>query len=447
MTKEDLLGKASKDLMLKEPFYGFFLLSLNKVWDKRIPTAGVSKNNINYQLSINEKFWMNLTDNHRIGLLKHELLHIAYFHLSMYFSFSDRKLANIAMDLEINQYIDKGYLPGDEYTRDQFDNLVKGIQENVKKSLSDGTITEEEALVELGKIPSRGIMFEDYADLKLEAKAGSRYYYDKLKQAKEEKEKNGSSGCPAFDGLCDQMEAESELEKLLNGTGISDSDHSTWEEFDDLTEAEKKLIDKQLTNVLQNVADQTVKKRGTIPGHIEDYLIEANKIIPPKFDWKQYIRRFTGTSTKIFTKKIRRKENKRYSESPGLKIKMKQHMLLGIDTSGSVSNDELTEFMNEIHHIYKCGVDVTIIQCDTTIRSIEAYKGKNELNIHGRGGTEFDPVLEYYNANLRKYTSLVYFTDGECCTDVKPKAPVLWVLSERSEMNDSLPGKVIKLEL
>jgi predicted metal-dependent peptidase len=99
---------------------------------------------------------------------------------------------------------------------------------------------------------------------------------------------------------------------------------------------------------------------------------------------------------------------------------------------------ELTEFMNEIHHIHKAGVDITIVQCDTSIRSIEAYKGKNDLKVHGRGGTEFDPVLDYYNANLKKYTSLVYFTDGECYTSVKPRNRVLWVLSERSEMNEDL---------
>ena len=122
-------------------------------------------------------------------------------------------------------------------------------------------------------------------------------------------------------------------------------------------------------------------------------------------------------------------------------------MLLAIDTSGSVSNDELKEFMNEITHINKCGVDITIIQCDTNIKSIAPFNPREEFKVHGRGGTEFDPVLEYYNANLKKYTSLVYFTDGECYTEVKPKAPVLWVLSERSSMNDSLPGKVIKLEL
>jgi predicted metal-dependent peptidase len=123
-------------------------------------------------------------------------------------------------------------------------------------------------------------------------------------------------------------------------------------------------------------------------------------------------------------------------------------MLLGIDTSGSVSDDELREFMTEIHHIHKTGVDVTIIQCDTAIVSIKEYKGKYDgIKIGGRGGTSFDPVIDYFNANLKKYTSLVYFTDGEAWTDLKPKAPTLWVLSECSQMNESLPGRVIKLEL
>ena len=103
--------------------------------------------------------------------------------------------------------------------------------------------------------------------------------------------------------------------------------------------------------------------------------------------------------------------------------------------------------MNEMHHIYKAGVDITIIQCDTRIRSIEKYNGEHELTVNGRGGTEFDPVLEYFNDNNKLYTSLVYFTDGECSTSILPKGPTLWVLSEQSYMNESLPGRVIKLEL
>lgn len=97
--KSESLSKVSKELLLKEPYYGFFLLQLNKIWDnKRVPTAGVSKQGINYQLAINEDFWESLSQEHRTGLLKHELLHIAFGHLSMYFKFSDKRLANVAMD-------------------------------------------------------------------------------------------------------------------------------------------------------------------------------------------------------------------------------------------------------------------------------------------------------------------------------------------------------------
>lgn len=392
MDKQQSLSKISKELMLKEPYYGFFLIMLNKMWRKDLPTAGVSKNGINYQLAINEEFWTSLSEKHQMGLLKHELLHIAFGHLVSFGSFRNKKLANVAMDMEINQYIDPEYLP-------------------------DG-----------------GIDINNYEDLNLDKKAGCRYYYDKLQQLKDEKDKDGTCG-------------NEEMDKLLDNIDNGDvPDHSTWEEFDDLSEAEKKLIEKQIQKVLSDAKEQTIKKRGNVPGEIEGVII-IEEIVKPKFDWRSYVRRFSGTSTKVFTKKIRRKENRRYDENPGLKIKMKQHMLLAIDTSGSVSDTELNEFMNEIHHIYKAGVDITIVQCDTSINSIEEYKGKNELNVKGRGGTEFDPVLDYYNANQKKYTSLVYFTDGECYTSVKPKGRILWVLSERSSMNESLPGHVIKLEL
>jgi len=392
MDKAQSLSKISKELMLKEPYYGFFLIMLNKVWRKDLPTAGVSKQNINYQLAINEEFWTGLSDMHKMGLLKHELLHIAFGHLTSFSSFSNKKLANVAMDMEINQYIEDSWLP------------------------------------------EGGIRIEDYEDLKLDKRAGCRYYYDQLLRLQDEKDKNGTTGNDAMD-------------KLLDNVASGDiPDHSTWEEFDDMTDAEKKLIEKQVQKILQDAKEQTVKKRGNVPGEIEG-LIVVEEFTAPKFDWKGYLRRFTGVSTKVFTKKIRRKENRRYEDNPGLKIKMRQHMLLAIDTSGSVSDTELTEFMNEIHHIYKAGVDITIVQCDTSIKSIQPYKGKNEINVLGRGGTEFDPVLDYYNANLKKYTSLVYFTDGECYTSVKPRSKVLWVLSERSGMNEDLPGQVIKLEL
>ena len=398
-SRDEILSKACKDLMFREMYWGFFILMMNKVWRNNLPTAGVSKNGINFQLAINEQFFTDLPKLHREGLIQHEAMHIAYNHLTQWFNFSDKKIANIAMDLVINQTISDDYLP------------------------------------------EGGMKLELFPELNLEPDQGTHYYYEKLTQAKEQKEQTGSSGSQALDSLLDQMEGGQS-----NGN-IELPDHSTWEEFDGLSESESRIMKAQLDRVLEQAADMTVKKRGTVPGNISDYLLALQQVEPPKFDWKGYLRLFIGTSAKVYIKKSRRKENIKFTDSAGIKIKRKQNILLGIDTSGSVSESELLEFMSEIYHIWKTGVEVTIIQCDTRIRSIDEYKGTFEMKFHGRGGTEFDPVLEYFNENRNKFNSLIYFTDGECYTDVKPRNPVLWVLSERSTINNNLPGKVIRLEL
>jgi predicted metal-dependent peptidase len=395
LSNHDSLARTSKELMLKEPFYGLLLLSLNKQWDKRVPTAGVSKNGVNFQLTINEDFWNSLSDNHKRGLLKHELLHIGFFHIQCQDEFQNKKVANIAMDIEINQYIDAEDLP------------------------------------------EGGCTLESFAEYNLPPKAGCREYYKLLMEAKEQEEQSSSGG--KISDMAGMDDGEQ------HGSGTMLPDHGTWKDFEDLSEAEKKLLESQTAHILKEIADSVEKSRGTIPGEFKGILERLRHVEPPKFDWRSYVRRFAGGAKEVFTKKLRRKDNKRFEENPGLKIKNKRHLLVAIDTSGSVSDKEVKEFLNEIHHIHKTGSEVTILQCDTTIRSIEKYKPNEDITLHGRGGTDFDPVLEYYNENQRKYTCLFYLTDGECSTDVKPKGKMLWVISTRGEINKGLPGPQIKL--
>jgi predicted metal-dependent peptidase len=395
-TKQESLAKASKELMLKEPFYGLFLIGLNKLWSKRVPTAGVCKHNINYQLAINEEFWESLSPEHHIGLLKHELLHIAFFHLTIHNDFADKNLANIAMDLEINQYIDSMYLP-------------------------DGGCTIDN---------------EMFAPMNLPPKAGCRVYYDLLQQ-----QLDNGDGTSKFEKM---MKAMGQGQPTY-GDGDQVPDHSTWDEFNELSEAEKKLVQKQVEHQLKEIAEQVQKSRGHVPGELVALLDRLNNSEPPKFDWKAYLRRFTGGSQKVFTKKLRRKFNKRFEDNPGLKIKHRKHILVAIDTSASVSNTEVQEFFHEIDHIAKTGADITVVHCDTHIRHIGPYKAGDKIEVHGRGGTYFDPVLELYNESQDKYTCLIYLTDGECDCSVKPRGKMLWVISTRGSINKDLPGPQIKL--
>lgn len=404
MTKQESLAKASKNLMFKEPFYGLFLIMLNKVWNNKIPTAGVSLNGINYQLTISENFWKPLSELHQQGLLKHELLHIGFSHLTSYNHLINKELANIAMDLEINQFIDKNMLPEGGMTLDLF------------------------------------------PELNLEPNQGTNYYYEKLQKAA-----NNKGTCPNLDEMMDAMSQGQMTVTVSKGKGgniqveVNLPDHSTWEEFDKLPEATKKLIQQQTGHILKEVADQVQKSRGTIPGEFAEILEKLNEVEEAKFDWKGFLRRFVGGSTEVETKRTKRKENYRFEDSPGIKTYEKRRILVGIDTSGSVSTKELKEFMNELYHVHKTGTAITVVQCDTAISHIGKFNINEDMHIHGRGGTSFEPVCDYYNEHHKDYSCLVYFTDGESSAPDKCRGPVLWVISTNGTMNEELKGVQIQL--
>jgi predicted metal-dependent peptidase len=380
----NLVSKTSKNLIFDEPFYGLFLVGLNKVYRNDIPTAGVSKNGIGVQLTINPEFFTSLSEKHRKGLLKHELLHISFGHLLSRDLYDDKKLFNIAADLEINQYIN-------------IDNLPEG-----------------------------GLLLSSFPELNLPDRAGTKVYYELLQQA----QKSGS--CPSLDDLLDKMD------------GSTPICHGTWDEFEDLPEADKKLIQKQIEHQVKETAESTEKRSGNIPGELADLIERLRHTEPAKFDWRGYLRRFVGNSSIIFTKKLRRKYNKRYSGNPGLKIKFKNHICVGVDTSGSVSNDELKEFFSELVHMHKTGHKITIVQCDTRINSVKDFNPKMDWEIHGRGGTSFQPVVDHYNEK-KSYTALIYFTDGEAYTPEDCPKNSLWVHSSHCSINEDLPGQKIQL--
>lgn len=385
MNNHEDLAIISKELMLEQPFYGLFLIGLNKEFGKAVDTAGVSRQNINYKLVINPDFWNSLSNNHRKGLLWHEVLHIVFDHINLRNSYGDFRLFNIAADCELNQYIPEHLLP-------------------------EGAI-----------LPST------FPDLNLKLRAGTHYYYNELLKDQQNNGGNGGS-----------------LQDLLDALGDEDM-HPTWKEFDDMSEAEKRLMTAQAEYQIREAVEEVIKARGSIPGEISSIYQRITNPEPPKFDWRKYIRNFIGNSYQVETRTSRKKLNKRFPDFPAMKFKPKKHILVAIDTSGSVSDTEVKEFLNEIYHLHRAGTELTVAQCDTEIRDISKYNPRKDIKIYGRGGTEFDPILEYYNKNAHVYTSLVYLTDGECTASITPRGKMLWVISTNGTPNQQLPGPQIQL--
>jgi|688.fasta_scaffold198166_3 predicted metal-dependent peptidase len=407
------IAKYSKTLMFKEPFYGLFLIGLNKKLNKNIGTACVCKENINTSLMINPEFWIEQDENTKVGVLKHELLHIAFHHLENLDSYGEKELLNIAADIEINQFIEKEW---------------KGKTWNG---------------LEIDKKP--------FKELNLPKKAGTRVYYDLLyKEAKDNPNGDVAKLLGALKDAANNGTGSTIKVKLGDGTEMDvPCSHEMWSEFEGMSEADKKLLGKQIDHQLKEVANTINKSRGTIPAEMVEYINGLFEIVEAVIDWKSYLRRFNGMATKVYTKKTRRKLNKRFAGNPALKIKQRKNTLVAIDTSGSVSNKDLEEFFNEIHHIYKTGTEIDIIECDAAIQRVYKYDGKQKdrIEVKGRGGTSFEPVMVYLKEHKGKYQNIIYLTDGECSAPNTPPArPILWVICESGRIGDDLPGAKVQIK-
>ena len=91
-----------KSIMREQPYYGMFACGLKKEFSNEIDTAGVCLDGINYKLLINKNYWDGLTKDQRIGVMRHELGHLLFFHVTDHNQWSDlcpnHEMLNVAMD-------------------------------------------------------------------------------------------------------------------------------------------------------------------------------------------------------------------------------------------------------------------------------------------------------------------------------------------------------------
>jgi predicted metal-dependent peptidase len=294
----------------------------------------------------------------------------------------------------------------------------------------------------------------------IQVSAGKKYY-ELLSQLNQNRQKQpgnpqqgndpSQGGTHGDDGSSPEKSKIWDMYDAMKGGETTVCSHEKWKEFmDGLPEADRKLIEKQIDYQVKEIAADIKKKgRGTIPGELQSYIDSLFEITEAVIDWKSYLRRFAGSSDKTYTKKTRRKLNKRYEENPALKIKTKKHILVGIDTSGSVSNNDLLEFFNELHHIYKTGVKISVVEGDTQIHRVYEYNGKAPEFVQGRGGTYMSPIIEYYNKHHKEYNTLIILTDGECESEpVKARTQMLWVICSSGidiKKIEQFPGAKVKI--
>lgn len=396
--------KIVKLLIIRDPFYGNLLLTLDKQVSTKVPTACVTINNkFELSLLINEEYWFTLSDDHKYGLLKHEMLHVAMFHLFLMKDFEHARIYNVAADIALHEHMDTQHINDQWITRASF------------------------------------------PDLKLKEFESAEYYYNQLINSKHVQFIGFGKGSGQCQGDGDQdgnSDGSGDRDEDGNGGGKYDKFMDMDDKDGEGSEFQKELVRKNLEQKVREVMKST---RGYVPAFMDE-LLEKFKEPEPILDWKRIIRYFGTASTETYTRTSRNKRNKRYADWPALKFKPKLKLLAAIDTSGSVSSSILVEFFEQLFYIMKTtGAQIDIIECDAAIGKRYTLQKNQEIKVTGRGGTDFTPPVEI--VNKEGYNSLIYFTDGEGSYNCELKKKALWVIYNHHESEDShfshLKGKRI----
>ena len=177
--------------------------------------------------------------------------------------------------------------------------------------------------------------------------------------------------------------------------------------------------------------------------------------VPPQLIAKTKLYHFTGQEAFRIDRIISKTQ-------PGTKRRFQRNtILVVIDTSGSVSEQDIKDLFDHIDGIKSQGSDVHILQVDTEVQLYYRYTGQTRP-VAGRGGTRFNPAFEWIRQarsggvltstytdqkqkqRTQKHISLnvdgvVYLTDGHASTPtVNPQCRVLWALTSRGSSDHTL---------
>lgn len=435
----DKLEKATFDLLDEQPFVGHLIQKLTRAVSKEIPTACVFIQDGKYSLMVNPKFFCEQGRKEAQAILKHEIYHLLNEHLKR-MEDKDRKVWNVAADLAINQYIP---------------NLPRYDRADIKKKLIEkGGLTEEEAEKELPKADAdgkccMGLKPEHY---KLPLEKTAEWYYEKVMSDPELKDKFQQKVMRISGNMTSMSKEEQEKlkEALKNGARIEvgSGDHENWDTIEGET---REILDEELKRMVRESMEQAGKDFGNLPNGMQQTIIE---FLTTKVNWKAQLRAFVQLATQVKIAKSRKRPNRRYGPTfPGNKSDLKLKLGVAIDTSGSISQDELSLFAGEINRIFDAGcANITIVEGDAIVHRIYPLKRKfksGEVDFHGRGGTNAQPWLDALDKE--RVDAAVILTDGYFGNVKKPKAKVLWALTETGYSIEQLKenvkfGRCVKLE-
>mgnify|MGYP003647250867 CR=1 FL=1 len=380
-------------LLMNEPFFAALSRRVDKRPTQAIPTAAVLINpyTAQFEMLYNPSFFAKLSDAERRDIIKHELYHIIFEHLTGRRPDGENaRLWNFATDLAINSHL-PNLPPGA---------LRPGVGE-----------------------------FQD-----MPAGQTAEWYLDKLKKKmknKPERADGDGEGQPGDGegqpGEGEGQPGEGKSDDMLGDSGQFDS-HEHWGKADATT---REIAKERLKEALRKAAEDASRSNswGSVPSSIRT---EIMKRLSGLIDWKKVLRYFVKTSQKANKATTIKRINRRYPYiHPGRKTQRQAKIAISIDQSGSVSDDMLASFFAELNKLSDLA-EFTVIPFDCTVAENKVFiwkKGEKRKWERVRyGGTDFNPPTDYVND--RGFDGHIVLTDLCAPKPKSSKCQRMWMTTE-----------------
>lgn len=260
---------------------------------------------------------------------------------------------------------------------------------------------------------------------------------------------------------------QDESDGLESDCGSSSGGEARDYELEPNDESAPAIQSDQQNTIRDQVASDVLdyaKNRGSLPGGLTRW---AESYLNPQVDWRkqlavrmrQIIANVSGRRNHSYVRPSRRQDAMRdYDDTiilPGLRDSEPPRVAVIVDTSGSVSSQELNQALTEIKGISKAvGMReaIAVIACDAKAypaRYVRSSSSITDLKLEGGGGTD---LREGITASLelpKKPALVILISDGESpypVTSPDPTVQFMMVLTGRGSV-PNIPNWITQIRI
>ena len=199
-------------------------------------------------------------------------------------------------------------------------------------------------------------------------------------------------------------------------------------------------VDQLATQWQKNLASsaQLAQQAGKLDGEFAKLI---DFFLQPQVSWQSLLAQYMSTFARDDFSYSRPSRRAGEAIMPSLR----SHQLditVAIDTSGSISQEEINEFVSEVDAIKaNLRASITLLACDDKLseHSPWRYEAWEELqfpaSLGGGKGTNFNPVFDHINTQDTPSDVLICFTDAKGkFPEFEPDYPVLWLIKGKERV-------------